>query len=87
MILKLKGTQAAAPTGSGTATTLSKATCVRVFNSGSTVRLVTLEESCGTDIGTMSVAGGATEYLEKDPTDQIFAAHAEILLASVALKG
>jgi len=35
----------------------------------------------------MSVAGGATEYLEKDPTDQIFAAHAEILLASVALKG
>jgi len=38
MIIKLKGTQAAAPTGSGTATNLSKATCVRVFNSGSTVR-------------------------------------------------
>ena len=27
MIIKLKGTQAAAPTGSGTATNLSKATC------------------------------------------------------------
>ena len=87
MILKLKGSQSAAPTGSGTATNMSKATWVRVFNSGSTVRLVTLEESGGTDIGTFSIAGGATEYLEKEPTDQIFAAHAEILLAAVALKG
>ena len=87
MIIKLKGSQSAAPTGSGTATNMSKATCVRVFNSGSTVRLVTLEESGGTDIGTFSVAGGATEYLEKEPTDQIFAANAEILLTAVALKG
>ena len=87
MILKLKGSQSAAHTASGTATNMSKATCVRVFNSGSTVRLVTLEESGGTDIGTFSIAGGATEYLEKEPTDQIFAAHAEILLAAVALKG
>ncbi len=87
MILKLKGSQSAAPTGSGTATNMSKATCVRVFNSGSTVRLVTLEESGGTDIGTFSVAGGATEYLEKEPTDQIFAAHADIKLTAVALKG
>ena len=87
MILKLKGSQSAAPTGSGTATNMSKATCVRVFNSGSTVRLVTLEESGGTDIGTFSVAGGATEYLEKEPTDQIFAAHSDIKLTSVALKG
>ena len=87
MIIKLKGTQIAAPTGSGTATNLSKATCVRVHNSGTTSRVVTLEESGGTDIGTMSIAGGTTEYLEKDPTDQIFAGHAEILLAAVTLKG
>ena len=32
MIIKLKGTQAAAPTGSGTATNLSKATCVRAVS-------------------------------------------------------
>ena len=87
MIIKVKTTEAAAPTGSGTASNVSSATCVRAVNSGTTVRLVTVEESGGTDIGTMSVAGGATEYLEKDPTDQIFAAHAEFLLASVALKG
>ena len=87
MSIKIKTTEAAAGTSSGTGSNVSSATCVRVFNSGATVRLVTLEESGGTDIGTFSVAGGATVFLEKDPTDKIFAAHAEILLAAVALKG
>ena len=87
MSIKIKTTEAAAGTSSGTGSNVSSATCVRVFNSGTTVRLVTVEVAGGTDIGTLSVAGGATEYLEKDPTDKIFAAHAEILLSAVALKG
>ena len=87
MIRKLKGTQAAAPTGSGTATNLSKATCVRLFNDGTSNRTVTLEQSDGTDIGTFNMAANTTEYLEKDPTDQIFAGSADVKLTSVTLKG
>ena len=84
MIIKIKTTEAAAPTGSGTATNVSSATCVRAVNSGTTARLVTVEASGGTDFGTFTMPGGTVEYIEKDPTDQIFAAHAEILLAAVA---
>ena len=87
MIIKVKTTEAAAPTSSGTATNVSSATCVRAVNSGTGVRLITVEESGGTDIGTFSMPGTTVEYIEKDPTDKIFASDAEILLAAVALKG
>ena len=87
MKIKIKTTEAAAPTGSGTATNVSSATLVRAVNSGTTARLVTVEASGGTDFGTFTMPGGTVEYIEKDPTDKIFAAHAEILLAAVALKG
>ena len=87
MKIKIKTTEAAAGTGSGTASNVSSATCVRAVNSGTTARLVTVELAGGTDIGTFTMPGGTVEYIEKDPTDQIFAAHAEILLAAVALKG
>ena len=83
MKIKIKTTEAAAPTGSGTATNVSSATLVRAVNSGTTARLVTVEASGGTDFGTFTMPGGTVEYIEKDPTDQIFAAHAEILLAAV----
>jgi len=86
MIIKIKTTEAAAPTGSGTATNVSSATLVRAVNSGTTARLVTVEDSDGTDFGTFTMPGGTVEYIEKDPTDKIFAAHAEILLAAVGFK-
>ena len=84
MKLKLKGTEVAAGTDTAGASNVGSATLVRVHNSGSTSRLVTLEESDGTDIGTFTLAGGATEYVDKATTDQIFAAHAEVRLVSVA---
>ena len=86
MKIKIKTTEAAAGTGSGTASNVSSATCVRAVNSGTTARLVTVELAGGTDIGTFTMPGGTVEYIEKDPTDQIFAAHAEILLAAVGYK-
>ena len=86
MKIKIKTTEAAAPTGSGTATTVGSATLVRAVNSGTTVRLVTVEATGGTDYGTFSMPGGTVEYIEKDPTDLIFAAHAEILLEAVGYK-
>ena len=86
MKIKIKTTEAAAPTGSGTASNVSSATLVRAVNSGTTARLVTVEASGGTDYGTFTMPGGTIEYIEKDPTDKIFAAHAEILLAAVGYK-
>ena len=58
MIIKIKTTEAAAPTGSGTATNVSSATCVRAVNSGTPARLVTVEASGGTDYGTFTMPGG-----------------------------
>ena len=86
MKIKIKTTEAAAGTGSGTASNVSSATCVRAVNSGTTARLVTVELAGGTDIGTFTMPGGTVEYIEKDPTDKIFAAHEEILLAAVGFK-
>ena len=86
MKIKIKTTEAAAPTGSGTASNVSSATLVRAVNSGTTARLVTVEVAGGTDIGTFTMPGGTVEYIEKDPTDKIFAGHAEILLAAVGFK-
>ena len=84
-IFILKGTEAAAPTGSGTASNVSSARVVRCVNSGTTARLVTLEESGGTDIGTLTVAGGESVLIRKDATDKIFASNAEILLTPVGI--
>ena len=84
MIITLKGTEAAAPTGSGTASNVGSARLVRCANAGSTARLVTLEESGGTDIGTFTVPANGLQYVWKDATDKLFAAHADIKLAACA---
>ena len=86
-MFKVKGTEAAAP-ASGSATNLGNATMVRVYNSGSTARLVTVTTASeAAVIGTFTLAPGAVEYIDKDNTDEIFAAHAEVLLASVVVMG
>ena len=84
-ILILKGTEAAAGTSSGAASNVGSARIVRCVNSGATARLVTLEESGGTDIGTLTVAGGESVTIRKDATDKIFASNAEILLTAVGV--
>ena len=87
VMIKIKGTETAAPTSTGAGTNLSNATMVRVYNSGSTPRLVTVQLADNTAIGTFTLAGGAVEYVDKNNTDEIFAAHAEILLTSVIVVG
>ena len=81
----LKGTAEAAGTGSGTASNVGSARIVRCVNSGTTARLVTLEESGGTDIGTLTVAGGESVLIRKDATDKIFAANADVKLTAVGI--
>ena len=89
MIIKIKGVGAAAPTGSGTGTNLSKATCVMCVNTAAagTNYLVTLQTaSAAATLGTFTLIGGSVQFVEKDPTDEIFAANASVLLTPVAYK-
>lgn len=86
-IIKLKGTQAACATTTGAASTFGSATCVRLINTGVAAHLVTLEQTDGTDIGTITIAVGESVYLKKNPTDQIFAANAGVLGVAVSLEG
>jgi len=86
-MIRVVGAQAAAP-ASGSATSLGNATMVRCYNSGSTARLITVTNADEAAVlGTFTLAGGAVEYVDKNITDEIFAAHAEILLTSVVVMG
>ena len=82
----LKGTEIAAPTGSGTASNVGSARIVRCVNSATdAAHLVTLEESGGTDIGTFTLAPMETVLIRKDATDKIFAAGADVKLTAVGI--
>jgi hypothetical protein len=50
------------------------------------VRLVSIETSAAALIGTFSLGAGATEIIVKDPTDEVFAAHAEVLGVGIAVE-
>ena len=85
--IKLLGAQAACGVNVGAASTFEGAVNVRLVNSGTTVRLVTIANSADVTLGTCSLAGGETIILKKGNTDQIFAAHAEVLGAPVLTEG
>ena len=84
MPMKLLGAQIASPTTTGAASTVSSARVVLVQNVGTTSRLVTLEQTDGTDIGTFNVPPNANIQIEKSITDQIFSAHADVKLTPIA---
>lgn len=73
-LVVLQGTEAACGDSSGTASNFGNASAVRLFNGGTTPHLVTLEESGGTDIGTLTLGAKDVVVLKKSPTDKIFAA-------------
>ena len=84
MKIKLKGSEAAAGTSSTNGSNVGSATLVRVHNAGTAERLVSLETSAAALIGTFTITGGATELLDKDPLDEVFAANAEVKLVGLA---
>ena len=79
-----KGAEAACPTTTGTATSFSEATVVRLVNSHSSAHLVTVVETRSGDVvGSFTMPAGSVEYLEKNPTQCVFAANAGVLGAKV----
>ena len=76
--IKLLGSEAACGTSSGNGSNFGESRLVRLINTGTTVRLVTLETSGNVTIGTFSLVGGEEAFLKKGKTDEIFAASAEV---------
>ena len=89
MIIKPKAAQANAPTGSGSGSNVSSAKCVMCVNTAAagTNYLVTVQTaSAAATLGTFTIIGGSVQYVEKDPTDEIFAANAAVKLTPVAFQ-
>ena len=87
-MIKVAGTERPATTTHGASTNIDKATMVRCYNSGGTDRLITVETATGNaDIGTFTLKTKEVEYVDKNITDEMFAAHADILFTSVVVMG
>ena len=87
MSLKFLGSEAACATSVGSASTFLNAMDVRLVNSGTTNRLVTIANSADVTLATFTLAAGEVSIVRKNTTDQIFAAHAEILGSPVITEG
>lgn len=85
----IKGAEAALPTTTGTAVSFSQATCVRLVNThNSQDYLVTLVETrSGDTVGSFTMPAGTVEFLEKQPTQCVFAANANIKGSKVGFTG
>tara|TARA_R110000796_G_scaffold37298_10_gene94163 strand:+ start:3256 stop:3525 length:270 start_codon:yes stop_codon:yes gene_type:complete len=84
----LKGAEAALPTSTGVAVSFTQATVVRLVNTDSGNHLVTVVETQGgTVVGSFTLPTGAVEYLEKNPTQCVFAANAGVKGAKVGFTG
>jgi hypothetical protein len=87
MSLKFLGPEAACGVNVGAASTFLNALDVRLVNSGSTNRVVTIANSADTTLATFTLVAGEVSIVRKNTTDQIFAAHAEILGSPVITEG
>tara|TARA_Y100001951_G_scaffold82054_1_gene70434 strand:- start:476 stop:739 length:264 start_codon:yes stop_codon:yes gene_type:complete len=87
MSIRFLGPEAACATSVGSASTFLNALDVRLVNSGSTNRLVTIANAADTTLATFTLADGEVSVVRKNTTDQIFAAHAEVLGAPVITEG
>ena len=73
------GVEAALPTTTGTATSFTEASVVRLINNDSSAHLVTVVETqSGSTVGSFTMPGGSVEFLEKQYAYCVFAENANI---------
>tara|TARA_B100000809_G_scaffold33674_1_gene29521 strand:+ start:1607 stop:1870 length:264 start_codon:yes stop_codon:yes gene_type:complete len=84
MKTKVLGTEAACGTSTTNGSNFGSSTAVRLVNSGTTDRLISVETSANVLIGTFTLKASVSEIVEKDASDEIFAANAEVLGVGVA---
>jgi len=78
------GAEAALPTTTGTATSFTEASVVRLVNTDTAAHLVSVVETqSGTAVGSFTMPAGSVEFLEKQYAYCIFAADAAVKGAKV----
>ena len=87
MKIKVLGTEAACGTSTSNGSNFGSTTAVRLVNTGTTDRLVSIETSANSLIGTFTLKANTSEVVSKDASDEIFAANAEVLGVGVAIQG
>jgi len=87
MRIHVLGSEAACGTSSGNGSNFGLSTAVRLVNTGTTDRLVSIENSSNSLIGTFTIKANGVEIVQKDGSDEIFAAHAEVKGVGVAITG
>jgi hypothetical protein len=83
---KIIATEVAMPTTAGAASSISEATCVRLYNGSGAAATVSISTSVGAaTTNTFTMATGGVEFLQKSSTDVIFASSTSVLAAKVGL--
>ena len=81
--MRVVGTEAACGTNAGASSNFGEADDVRLVNSGSTNRLVSITDSSGNVVATFTLIAGEVSFVRKKREEKIFAAHAEVLAVGV----
>lgn len=76
-------TTEAAANGVAARTNVSKSKTVRVINTATSAGLVTVTDSDGTTVGTMSIGGGHDALIPKKPSERVHGNAATLLFAGV----
>ena len=80
----LLGAEEALPIATGSATSFSQASAIRLVNNSSTAYTVTVVETQGGNvIGSMTMPGNSVEILEKQYSHCVYADNASVLGAKV----
>lgn len=87
MKIKLLSSEAACGTSTTNGSNFGLSSAVRVHNSGASARVVTVETAANITIGTFTLGVGSSEVVNKNPKDEVYAAHAEVLGVGVAQIG
>ena len=77
--MRVLGSEAACGTTSGAASTFGETDDVRLVNTGSTNRLVTITDASGNTVATFTLIAGEVTFVRKARDEKIVAAHAEVL--------
>jgi hypothetical protein len=81
---KIITTEIAMPTTAGTASSISEATCVRLYNGSGAAATVSISTAVGAaSTMTFTMPNGTVEFLQKLPTDVIFASANTVKAAKV----
>ncbi len=74
------------PTTAGAASSISEATCVRLYNGSGAAATVSISTAVGAaTTNSFTMATGDVEFLQKAATDVIFASSASVKAAKVGL--